>query len=111
MDAEFCELIITASDAEWLAGFTRDLVADRLAACGQNIAAIRSIYRWDDAVQDDPEARVALHTRTALVDEIVSRTNALHPYDVPCVIALPILAGNPAYLRWIEQETREPTHS
>jgi periplasmic divalent cation tolerance protein len=108
MDAEFCELIITAGDAEWLAGFTRELVADRLAACGQNITAIRSIYRWDGAVQDDPEARVALHTRTGLVEEIVRRTDAAHPYDVPCVIALPILAGNPAYLRWLAQETREP---
>lgn len=108
MDAEYCEVIITAGDADWLAGFTRDLVTDRLAACGHNIATIRSIYRWDGAVQDDPEARVALHTRTGLVEEIVRRANDVHPYDVPCVIALPILAGNPAYLAWIASETREP---
>ena len=101
-------MIITAADADWLAEFTRRLVEDRLAACGQNIAAIRSIYRWDGAVQDDPEARVALHTRMALVDEIVKRANAEHPYDVPCVIALPIDQGNPAYLQWVEQETRQP---
>jgi periplasmic divalent cation tolerance protein len=102
---EFSEVVITAADPEWLAGFTRRLVEDRLAACGQQVAAIRSIYRWDGAVQDDPEARVALHTRTALVERIVERANAEHPYDVPCVLALPIVAGNPAYLDWIRAET------
>ncbi|MEV4635784.1 divalent-cation tolerance protein CutA [Actinoplanes sp. NPDC049548] len=103
---DVCEVVITAADAEWLAGFTRRLVEDRLAACGQQVAAIRSIYRWEGAVHDDPEARVALHTRASLVPEIVARADAEHPYDVPCVFALPILAGNPAYLRWVLAETR-----
>ena len=108
MTTELAEVIITGADADWLAEFTRRLVEDRLAACGQNIAAIRSIYRWDGTVQDDPEARVALHTRMELVDAIVERANAEHPYDVPCVIAMPIDQGNPAYLQWVEQETRQP---
>jgi periplasmic divalent cation tolerance protein len=102
---EVCEVVITAADPEWLAAFTRRLVADRLAACGQQITAIRSIYRWDGEVQDDPEARVALHTRLSLVDRIVERAEAEHPYDVPCVLALPISGGNPAYLNWILKET------
>jgi periplasmic divalent cation tolerance protein len=109
MTAEFCEVVITADSAEWLADFTRALVEDRLAACGHNIAAIRSIYRWEGTVQDDDEARVALHTRASLVAEIVARTNADHPYDVPCVIALPIADGNPEYLAWVRDETREPS--
>ena len=105
MAADICEVVITAADADWLAGFTRRLVEDRLAACGHQIAAIRSIYRWDGAVRDDPEARVALHTRTALVDAIVARADAEHPYDVPCVIALPVVAANPAYAEWVRAET------
>ncbi len=105
MAADICEVVVTAADAEWLAQFTRRLVEDRLAACGHQIAAIRSIYRWDGAVQDDPEARVALHTRTSLVDAIVARADAEHPYDVPCVIALPIVAANPAYAEWVLAET------
>ena len=108
MSEEYCEVIITANSAEWLAGFTRTLVNARLAACGQNIAAIRSIYRWQGKIEDEGEARVALHTRASLVPAIVERTKADHPYDVPCVIALPILAGNPDYLAWIEQETAAP---
>jgi periplasmic divalent cation tolerance protein len=103
-----CEVVITAGDAGWLAGFTRRLVEDRLAACGHIVPAIRSVYRWDGAVHDDPEARVALHTRAALVPAIVARTDAEHPYDVPCVIALPLTGGNPAYLDWVVAETRDP---
>jgi periplasmic divalent cation tolerance protein len=105
---DYCEVVITADSADWLAAYTRRLVEDRLAACGHNIAPIRSIYRWDGEVQDDTEARVALHTRASLVPAIIERTNTEHPYDVPCVIALPIDQGNPGYLDWITASTREP---
>ena len=106
MSTEICEVIITADSAEWLANFTRALVEDRLVACGHNIAAIRSIYRWEGAVHDDPEARVGLHTRVDLVPAIVERTNRDHPYDVPCVLAVPIVGGNPAYIQWVLDQTQ-----
>lgn len=103
--SDISEVIITADSAEWLVEFTRRLVADRLAACGQNITAIRSVYRWEGDVQDEQEARVALHTRTSLVPQIVDRADTEHPYDVPCVIALPVVAGNPRYIQWVLDET------
>ncbi len=108
MTAEISEVVITAPDAEWLAAFTRSLVDERLAACGHNIAAIRSIYRWQGTVHDEGEARVALHTRTGLVPYIVDLANRDHPYEVPCVIAIPVIAGNPAYLQWVHDETVDP---
>ena len=104
---DFCEVVVTAADADWLAGFTRTLVEERLAACGHVIPAIRSVYRWEGAVHDEGEARVGLHTRRSLVPAIVARTAQLHPYDVPCVIALPLADGNPGYLDWLAAETRE----
>jgi len=102
---EICEVVITADSADWLAAFTRRLVEDRLAACGQQVASIRSIYRWQGEVHDEPEARVALHTRLDLVPRIVERADAEHPYDVPCVLALPVADGNPAYLDWVVGQT------
>lgn len=104
-DTGVCEVVITAEDPEWLAEFTRGLVEDRLAACGHHIEVIRSIYRWDAQVHDEPEARVNLHTRLELVDRIVERTKTRHSYDVPCVFALPVVAGNPDYIDWILAET------
>ncbi|MBB3082914.1 divalent-cation tolerance protein CutA [Geodermatophilus sabuli] len=108
MQEECCEVVVTAADADWLAGYTRTLVGERLAACGHQLTAIRSVYRWEGAVHDEPETRVALHTRRSLVPAVVARTAELHPYDVPCVIALPLVDGNPEYLRWVVAETREP---
>jgi len=61
--------------------------------------------RWQDAVADETEARVALHTRRSLVSAIVDRAHRDHPYDVPCVIAMPIVDGNPAYVDWVLRET------
>jgi periplasmic divalent cation tolerance protein len=105
VEVECCEVVVTAADPDWLAGYARTLVDERLAACGHGIGPIRSVYRWQGAVHDEPEARVALHTRRELVPAIVARTAELHPYEVPCVIALPLIGGNEAYLRWIADET------
>ena len=110
-DGDFCEVVVTAADADWLAGYTRALVEERLAACGHVIPAIRSVYRWDGAVHDEGAARVGLHTRRSLVPAIVARVTELHPYDVPCVIALPLVGGNPKYLSWIAAETGTGTGS
>ena len=105
MNDEVCEIVITGPSQEWVATFTRQLIDDRLAACGHIINEIRSIYRWEGSVHDEPEARVALHTRRSLVPAIVDRANRDHPYDVPCVIALPIVDGNPVYVDWVLNET------
>jgi periplasmic divalent cation tolerance protein len=102
---EICEVIITSDDPEWLAWLTRTLVEERLCACGHNLAQIRSIYRWQGAVHDEAEARVALHTRVDLISRIVERTREMHSYEVPCVIAVPVLDGNPDYIEWVRSET------
>jgi periplasmic divalent cation tolerance protein len=104
MNDEVCEVVLTGPSQKWVVAFTRQLVDDRLAACG-HILPVRSIYRWEGSVHDETEARVALHTRRSLVPAIVDRANRDHPYDVPCVIALPIVDGNPAYVDWVLNET------
>jgi periplasmic divalent cation tolerance protein len=66
------------------------------------------VYRWHGETFDKKEARVALHTRTELVPQIVALVQKVHPYEVPCVIAWPIADGNPDYLAWIAAETAHP---
>ncbi|HEX3196575.1 MAG TPA: divalent-cation tolerance protein CutA [Propionibacteriaceae bacterium] len=109
MTEPICEVIITADNEDWLITFTRSLVEDRLVACGQHIAPIRSVYRWEGTIHDDHETRVALHTRTSLVQHVIDRVRQAHPYDVPCILAIPVEAGNPDYIRWVINETIEPS--
>lgn len=103
---DLCEVIITAPDAEWLAEFTRRLVADRLCAGAHQTSSIRSIYTWDGEIVERGEARVALHTRAEHVEAIIQRTDSEHPYEVPCVVALPITGINPTYADWVASATR-----
>jgi periplasmic divalent cation tolerance protein len=102
---DLCEVIITAPDGDWLAEFTRSLIDQRLAASGHHVP-IRTIYTWQGTVHDTTETRVALHTRASLVEAITAETNARHPYEVPCVIAVPLTAANPDYAQWVRDSTR-----
>jgi periplasmic divalent cation tolerance protein len=85
----------------------RTLVAERLAACANLLPGVTSVYRWQGAIEEAGEVVLVLKTRAALVERLTARVKELHPYEVPCVVALPILGGNPDYLRWIEQETSD----
>ncbi|WP_040157602.1 divalent-cation tolerance protein CutA [Mobilicoccus massiliensis] len=109
--ADCVELVVTGPDAEWAADLARVLVEERWAACAHILPEIRSVYRWEGRIEDAPEARLSLHTRADLVDSVGRRIAELHEYDVPCIMALPITGGLPAYLDWIAEETRPATTS
>lgn len=99
-------VLVTAPTPERAAEIARAVVGERLAACGNVVAGLRSVYRWEGEVQEDEEVLLLLKTTRARFEALRERVLALHPYDVPEVIALPILAGSAAYLDWIDAETR-----
>lgn len=103
-EEDICEVVITAADEEWLVAFTHRLVRDRLAACGHH-TPVRSVYSWQGQVHDERETRVALHTRVSLVGAIIAVTQEAHAYEVPCVLALPVLQASPAYRAWVLDAT------
>jgi len=81
------------------------LVQLRLAACVNIIGGLRSIYTWEGKVCDDAEALMVIKTRGVLFEALRDKVVQLHPYDVPEVIALPIIDGHAPYLRWLEEST------
>lgn len=97
---------ITTPDEGEAARIGETLVRERLAACANVLGQVRSFYWWEGEVQNDGEAVLVLKSREALIDALTDRVRELHSYSCPCVVALPIDAGNPAYLHWIEAETR-----
>ena len=104
--AEAIVVLVTTPTPERATEIARAVVGERLAACGNVVPALRSVYRWEGKVQEDEEALLVLKTTRARFDALRDRVLALHPYDVPEVIALPVVAGSAAYLDWIESETR-----
>ena len=99
-------VLVTTPSPERAAEIARALVEERLAACGNVVPGLRSIYRWEGKVQDDAEALLVLKTTRARFEALRDRVLALHPYEVPEVIALPVEAGSAPYLAWIAAETR-----
>ena len=93
----------TVRVAERLGGV---VVEEGLAACANVLGPIRSIFRWRGKVERAREAALILKTRSARVAALTRRIKALHSYDVPCVVSLPILGGNADFLAWIDAETR-----
>jgi periplasmic divalent cation tolerance protein len=78
------------------------LVEERLAACAQVAGPIESTYRWQGQVAHATEWYCHLKTSAARAAGLRDRLRALHPYDTPEIIAIPIVDGDPAYLRWVE---------
>ena len=94
-------VLVTAPDADTAARIARTLVEEKLAACGNVLPGVRSIYRWQGKVEEAQETLLVLKTARARFKEIVDRVRALHPYEVPEVVAVPIEAGFDGYLDWV----------
>lgn len=95
---------VTASSAEEAQRIGRALVEERLAACANVFPAIRSYYWWQGELQEDGEAALILKTTADRVDAVIRRVRELHSYTVPAILAVPVLAGNPDFLAWIDRE-------
>ena len=99
-------IYITASNADEARRIGAELVRRRLAACANVLGRIDSVFWWEGAVQEEAEAALILKTRQELVPALVATVKELHSYSCPCIVALPVVGGNPDFLRWVEDETR-----
>ena len=100
-----CSVYMTAGSIGEARAIAADLVERRLAACVNLVPGITSIYRWQGEVTDDAEVAMFAKTRADLVAALTERVKAMHSYDCPCIVALPIAAGNADFLDWIAAET------
>jgi periplasmic divalent cation tolerance protein len=103
-------LVLTTLPADAEAGaFARALVEDRLAACVNQLPVMESVFRWEGRIERDSERQMLIKTSRARVPALWERVRALHPYDVPEFIVLPIVDGNAAYLKWVADSTSAMT--
>ncbi len=98
-------VLCTVPSAEIAERVAHALLEARCAACVNIVPAVRSLYRWNGAVQDAGELQLLIKTRTARYADVERVIRAAHPYEVPEIIALPIAHGSADYLAWIAAET------
>ncbi|HLW75918.1 MAG TPA: divalent-cation tolerance protein CutA [Bryobacteraceae bacterium] len=82
----------------------RVLIEKNLAACVNIVPGIRSVYRWKEQIEDAPEFLLVIKTRRDLVDALKAEIAKIHSYEIPELVALPILDGSTEYLAWIDRE-------
>ena len=105
--SDYLVVFVTVPNPETAAAIAGTLVEEHLAACGNIIPAVRSIYRWQGRIEDESEALLVLKTRSELFEPLRARVAALHSYDVPEIIAVPLVAGHEPYLEWIDSSTEK----
>lgn len=101
-------VLTNCPDAEVADRIARTLVEQKLAACVNRMPAVDSVYRWQGAVERAVEVPLLIKSTRERLPEVQEAIRALHPYEVPEILAIPVVAGLPAYLRWVVGETQPP---
>ena len=98
-------------DAASAEAIARALVAERLAACVNQVPGLRSTYRWQGQLEQASEVLLLIKTTSDRLDAMTARLRDLHPYELPELIAVEVRAGLPAYLDWVTAQTASlPDH-
>lgn len=99
-------LLITASNIEEANKIAEMLLNQRKAACVNIVPGVSSLFWWQDKLDSAQESLLIVKTKASLLPEIISLVKGIHSYDVPEIIALPIVGGNQDYLEWIDKEVK-----
>ena len=102
--------VVSTVDSEAEAGsLARGIIGARLAACVQVVGPIRSVYWWQDAIEEGCEWQLLIKTTEERLPEVEAYIKASHSYDTPEIIATPIPWGSREYLNWVAEQTRPGT--
>ena len=99
------DVLVTCPDRTSAESIARACVEKRLAACANIGGEIGSIYRWKGVIESATEVALFLKTRADLFDRLSTQVKALHPHEVPCIVAVDLTHLDPAYAKWLEENT------
>ena len=102
---KLCWVYMTVGSFEEAKSIGQILVGQNLAACVNLLENMTSIYNWEDKIEESQEVIMIAKTRKTLMPKLIETVNSLHSYDCPCILQLPIQAGNPNFLSWIKSQT------
>ncbi|MFC1909569.1 divalent-cation tolerance protein CutA [Chloroflexota bacterium] len=100
-DTTYLIILVTTDSSEEANRIAQELLQRKKAACVNIVPGVQSLFRWQDKVDSASEHLLIIKTRAALLDEVVALISQFHSYDVPEIIALPIIGGSRDYLEWV----------
>ena len=98
-------VFVTAPDKEMAIGLARRVIEERIAACGNVIPHVTSVYEWREKIEEDEEVLLILKTSGSRVASLITRLAELHSYEIPEILVLPVEGGSEAYLTWVSECT------
>lgn len=98
---------ITAGSRDEARKLAKDLVESRFAACVNILGEVTSYYRWEGRMCEDGEVALIAKTSAACLDALVHRVKELHKYEVPAIVAIPAIGGNPDFLAWVRDSVSD----
>jgi periplasmic divalent cation tolerance protein len=101
---DYIQVVSTLAQREQATALANTLVEKRLAACAQVLGPMISTYRWEGRVETSQEWLLVVKSRRDVYRDLEQAIATAHPYDVPEILALPILAGHQGYLEWMDRE-------
>ena len=104
-DADAIVVFITAASGEEATRLADMLVGAHLAACVQILPEMESVYRWQGKIERQSEILLLVKTTRAKFADLEREVRALHSYDIPEIVAVPIISGSASYLKWLIQAT------
>ncbi|MGE8356090.1 MAG: divalent-cation tolerance protein CutA [Microvirgula sp.] len=107
--SEVLVVLVNVPDIDCARLVAKELVGSRLAACVNLLPAVESVYRWEGRVETASEVTLVIKSVRAAWPALEQRVQALHPYAVPEILALPVTAGLPAYINWVASESISST--
>ncbi|NDE13349.1 divalent-cation tolerance protein CutA [bacterium] len=102
-----CLVYVTTPDTETGLKLAHSCVKAGLAACGNVIPGMTSVYEWEGQVREDKESVLILKTTEESLNDLISFVAARHPYENPCIVSVPMNGGSQAFLEWIEAQVKD----
>ena len=102
-----CLVYMTCKDIEEAKKISRILLQKKLAACTNILGSMLSMYEWEGKLEEGEECVLIAKTRPEIFDSLKEEVLALHSYTCPCILLLPVLEGNPDFIKWISSQTKD----
>lgn len=106
MTNEFMMVYVTTSDENEAISIAKSIVHEKLAACANILPSMKSVYTWKGETCVDQETVLILKTVASKFEQLKNRVIELHSYELPCVVAIPIVEGHQPYLQWLSDQTK-----
>ena len=107
MDSAYTVIFITTANKKEAGRIAQHLIKNRLAACVNIVDNIKSIFWWKGKIEKPKEVLLIIKTKKRLIDKLIKKVKSLHSYEVPEIIALPVIKGYKPYLDWLDESVRK----